>query len=234
MFVEQSSIFPHDLLFISILSISTEHLICRGQQTGCIFCQMFSWCHPFFYRWYLPTAKANEKKQESRKRGREGLGISTRAQSAWLPYSFLCAVNHRQIIRHIIRFASKICLWSGPRISHGLNSQRRVFPWLCLCTINGKKHRQSSPISPTNESDLLTAVTLQYPEILQEFMIKSNRCNCDEWPRICPLTLPCEQPHSSSIGIVTNFSIFLSQWITPISDLSSFRISPITSENKPL
>lgn len=183
----------------------------------------------------VPTdCEGKWKEKESRKRGKEGLGISTRAQSTWLPYSFLCTVNCRQIIRHVIRFTSKICLWSGPRISHGLNSQSRVFPWLCLCPINGKRHRQSSPISPTNESDLLTVVTLQYPETLQEFMIKSNRCNSDEWPRICPLPLPYEQPHSSSIGTVTNFSIFLSQWITPISDLSSFPISSTTSENKPL
>lgn len=45
--------------------------------------------------------------QESSKRGKEGLEISTRAQSAWLPYSFLCAVNRKQIIRQVIRFKIK-------------------------------------------------------------------------------------------------------------------------------
>lgn len=47
------------------------------------------------------------KDQESRKRGKEGLWISTRSQSAWLSYSFLCAVNRRQIIRQVIRFTIK-------------------------------------------------------------------------------------------------------------------------------
>ena len=47
------------------------------------------------------------KDQESRKRGKEGLRISTGAQWAWLPYSFLCAGNRRQIIRQVIRFTIK-------------------------------------------------------------------------------------------------------------------------------
>lgn len=65
------------------------------------------------FLWKVPSnCEGKRKDQESRKKGKEGLGISTRAQSASLPYSFLCAVNRRQIIRQVIRHTSKICLWS--------------------------------------------------------------------------------------------------------------------------